>query len=69
MLAARMPRTLSRNQETLQSKGNSTNQCCVRLPGRLQQNFRGEPKKLYWRETNSEESNTTMSEMDFKPEL
>ena len=26
-------------------------------------------ENLYWRETNSEESNTTMSEMDFKPEL
>ena len=38
-------------------------------PGRLQQSFRGEPERLYWQETNSEESNTTMSEMDFKPEL
>ena len=32
--------------EILQSIGNFTNQCCVRLPGRLQQNFRGEPKTL-----------------------
>ena len=63
-----MHRAQSRNQETLQSRGNSTNQCCVRLPGRLQQSLE-KPKTLYRRETNSEESSTTTSEMDFKPEL